>query len=63
MCLGLLYGLGDFADTPAQVLGFLATTGVGVVALMLLTAGLGVAGSMALVGSRFGSAATAGRAG
>ncbi|MCI0634379.1 MAG: hypothetical protein L0206_10770 [Actinobacteria bacterium] len=64
VCLGLLYGLGDFAKTPAQVLGFLATTGIGVIALMMLAAGLGIAGSTALVGSRrFGSAATVGRAG
>ena len=63
VCLGLLYGLGDFADTPAQVLGFLATTGIGVFALMILAVGLGLAGSVALVGSRYGTPATVGRTG
>jgi hypothetical protein len=64
VCLGLLYGLGEFADTPAQVLGFLATTGIGVIALVKLAVGLGIAGSTALVGSRrYGAAATVGRTG
>ena len=62
VCLGLLYGLGEFADTPAQVLGFLATTGIGMIALVKLAVGLGIAGSTALVGSRrYGAAATVGR--
>ena len=60
VCLGLLYGMGEFADGQTQVLNFLATTGIGVIALMMLASGLGIAGSMALLGSRSGSAATAG---
>ena len=64
VCLGLLYGLGDFADTPAQVLGLLATTGIGVIALVKLAVGLGIAGSTALVRSRrYGAAATVGGTG
>jgi hypothetical protein len=52
VCLGLLFGLGEFADTGAEVLGeFLASTGVGVIGLMALTAMLLIAGSAALAAS------------
>ena len=52
VCLGLLFGLGEFADTGARVLGdVLASTGVGVIGLMALTAMLLIAGSAALAAS------------
>ena len=52
VCLGLLFGLGEFADTGAEVLGnVLANTGVGVIGLMVLTAMLLIAGSAALAAS------------
>ena len=57
VCLGLLFGLGEFPDTGAEVLGHvLASTGVGVIALMGLTAMLLIVGSAALAASsrRFG---------
>ena len=52
VCLGLLYGLGDFADAGAKVLGAVAITGLGVIGLVLLALGLGIAGSGALVAGR-----------
>jgi len=52
VCLGLLFGLGEFADTGAEVLGdVLANTGVGVIGLTVLTAMLLIAGSAALAAS------------
>ena len=49
VCLGLLFGLGDFADAGNTVLGFLAMTGLGILGLVLLAFGLGAVGSGALV--------------
>jgi hypothetical protein len=63
VCLGLLYGLGDYVDNTTQVLGLLAMTGIGVFSLILLAVGLGMTGSMALLGSRYRAAATGGGSG
>jgi hypothetical protein len=60
VCLGVLYGLGEFADAGTEVLGVLVTTGAAVVGLLVLAAGLAVAGVWALVAST--SAGPAGRA-
>jgi hypothetical protein len=45
VCLGLLYGLGDFADGGAMVLGVVATTGIAVIGLIVLALSLATSGS------------------
>jgi hypothetical protein len=62
ICLGLLYGIGDFAPAGAEVLALVAMTGVGVIALALLALGLGAAGSGTLLAARRRGAAALGRA-
>lgn len=62
VCLGVLYGLGEFADAGTEVLGVLVTTGVAVIGLMMLAAGLAVAGAWALVAARTTPAGAAERA-
>ena len=62
VCLGVLYGLGEFADAGTEVLGVLVTTGAAVIGLMMLAAGLAVAGAWALVVARTTQAGAAGRA-
>jgi hypothetical protein len=61
VCLGVLYGLGEFADAGTEVLGILVTTGAAVIGLMVLAAGLAVAGAWALVAAS-SAPGTAGRA-
>jgi len=51
VCLGLLYGLGDFADVGAKVIANLAQTGVGVIGLAALALLLAIAGSSAVAAS------------
>jgi uncharacterized protein YjbJ (UPF0337 family) len=51
VCLGLLYGLGDFADVGAKVIASLAQTGVGVIGLAALALLLAIAGSSAVAAS------------
>jgi ElaB/YqjD/DUF883 family membrane-anchored ribosome-binding protein len=51
VCLGILYGLGDFGDVGAEVLGILVRTGTGAIGLMLLVVALAVGGSAALAAS------------
>lgn len=48
VCLGLLFGIGEFADAGTQVLGTLAMTGLGTLLLLHLAGGLLLAGSTAL---------------
>lgn len=63
VCLGLLYGDKESANHGADVLGIVATTGIGVIGLMLLALGLSIGGSGSLVAARGRSAVAAGRAG
>ena len=51
VCLGILYGLGDFGDAGAEVLGVLVRTGTGAIGLMVLVAALAIGGSAALAAS------------
>jgi hypothetical protein len=51
VCLGLLYGLGDFADVGAKLIASLVQTGVGVLGLVALALLLAIAGSSALAAS------------
>jgi hypothetical protein len=51
VCLGILYGLGDFADVGAEVLGVLVRTGVGAIGLMVLVVAFAIGGSAALAAS------------
>lgn len=62
VCLGVLYGLGEFADAGTEVLGVLVTTGAAIIGLMVLAAGLAIAGAWALVAASTAPAGTAGRA-
>jgi hypothetical protein len=48
VCLGVLYGLGDFADVGAKVIASLAQTGFAVLGLAALALLLAIAGSLAL---------------
>jgi hypothetical protein len=52
VCLDLLFGQGEFVKLGANVLGILATTGIGVIELMVIALVLGVGGSGALVAAR-----------
>lgn len=52
VCLGLLFGQGEFVRLGPNVLGVLATTGIGVIGLMVIALALGVGGSGALVAAR-----------
>jgi len=52
VCLGLLYGIGRYAKAFSNVLGVVATTGVGIVGLAILAFALGTMGSAALAASR-----------
>jgi hypothetical protein len=58
VCLGLLYGLGDYAKSITTVLGVLAMTGMGLVGLMAIALALATTGSGALVVARHRSPAT-----
>ena len=51
VCLGILYGLGDFGDVGAEVLGVLVRTGAGAIGLMLFVVALAIGGSAALAAS------------
>ena len=51
VCLGLLYGLRDFADVGATVIASLAQTGIGVLGLAALALLLAIAGSSAVAAS------------
>ena len=51
VCLGILYGLGDFGDVGAEVLGVLVRTGAGAIGLMILVVALAMGGSAALAAS------------
>jgi hypothetical protein len=61
VCLGLLYGFGKYADHWMNVLGIVATTGIGLIGLMVLSLTLGIAGSGALVTARVRSVVGVGR--
>jgi hypothetical protein len=52
VCLDVLFGRGEFVKLGDDVLGILATTGVGVIGLMVIALLLGVSGSGALVAAR-----------
>jgi gas vesicle protein len=52
VCLDLLFGLGEFVKLGADVLGFLATTGIGVIGLTVIAFVLGISGSVAIVAAR-----------
>jgi hypothetical protein len=52
VCLGLLYGIGRYAKAFSNVLGVVATTGVGIAGLAVLALALGTMGSAALAASR-----------
>jgi hypothetical protein len=52
VCLDVLFGQGEFVKLGDDVLGILATTGVGVIGLMVIALVLGVSGSGALVAAR-----------
>jgi hypothetical protein len=52
VCLGVLYGLGEFGDVGAKVIANLAKTGVAALGLAALALLLAIAGSSALAGSR-----------
>jgi gas vesicle protein len=52
VCLDLLFGLGEFVKLGADVLGFLATTGIGVIGLMVIAFVLGISGSVTIVAAR-----------
>jgi hypothetical protein len=49
VCLGLLFGIGDFSDAGAEVLGALALTGIGILLVLAVAGGLLLLGSTALV--------------
>jgi uncharacterized protein YjbJ (UPF0337 family) len=51
VCLGVRYGLGDFADVGAKVIASLGQTGIAVLGLAALTLLLAIAGSSALAAS------------
>jgi hypothetical protein len=51
VCLGVLYGLGDFADVGANVIANLGQTGIAVLGLAALTLLLAIAGTSALAAS------------
>jgi hypothetical protein len=51
VCLGVLYGLGDFADVGVKVIASLGQTGIAVLGLAALTLLLAIAGSSALAAS------------
>jgi hypothetical protein len=51
VCLGILYGLGDFGDVGAEVLGVLVRTGAGAIGLMVLAVALAIGGYAALAAS------------
>jgi hypothetical protein len=51
VCLGLLFGLGDFADTATQVLGALVRTGFSVIGLLVIAVALGGIGIAAFAAS------------
>jgi hypothetical protein len=51
VCLGLLFGLGEFADASSEILG-MALTGLAALPLLLLAFGLAVVGSGALAAGR-----------
>jgi hypothetical protein len=51
VCLGVLYGLGDFADVGAKVIASLGQTGIAVLGLAALALLLAMAGSSALAAS------------
>jgi hypothetical protein len=48
VCLGLLFGIGDFADAAADVLGALALTGFRILLVLAVAGGLLVLGSISL---------------
>lgn len=52
VCLGLLFGQGEFVKLGPSVLGLLATTGIGVIGLMVIAFVLGISGSVAIVAAR-----------
>ncbi len=61
VCLGVLYGLGEFNDDGAAVvLGIVATTGIAIIGLIMIALGLGASGS-ALVASGSALVATSSR--
>ena len=51
VCLGVLHGLGDFADVGAKVIASLGQSGIAVLGLAALTLLLAIAGSSALAAS------------
>jgi len=63
VCLGLLYGIGRYANFFSSVLGVLATTGFGfgIIGLMAIALALGTSGSAALVVARGCVTPTVGR--
>jgi hypothetical protein len=48
VCLGLLFGIGDFVDAGSEVLGTLALTGFTILLVLAVAGGLLVLGSLAL---------------
>ena len=62
-CLGLLYGWGEIVRRGADVLGLVATTGIGVIGMMVLALSLGVTGWGALLAARRSAIAAASSAG
>jgi hypothetical protein len=61
VCLGVLYGIGPYAEFFSSVLGVMATTGMGVLGLMMLALALGTSGSAALIVARKRAVAATGR--
>jgi len=51
VCLGVLFGLGDFGNVGAKVITSLVQTGVAVLGLAALTLLLAIAGTLALAAS------------
>jgi 4-alpha-glucanotransferase len=51
VCLGVLYGLGEFGEVGAKVIANLAQTGVAALGLAALALLLAIAGSSALAAS------------
>jgi hypothetical protein len=51
VCLGVLYGLGDFADVGAKVIASLVQTGFDALGLAALSLLLAIAGASALAAS------------
>jgi hypothetical protein len=49
VCLDLLYGLGDSDSLSARVLGIVALTGIGVIALIVIALSLSATGSGFLI--------------